>query len=70
MQRLLRFTRHTAVFQRMSATELRILAEEAPGIAERLGILADNLEAHAEEAQTLANRRKLEAFGQNERGYR
>ena len=52
-RRLLRFARHTVAFQRMEATELRILAGQTPGIAEHLTALADKLEAHAEDAQAL-----------------
>ena len=38
----------------MGATELRILAHEAPAVANRLMALADKLDAHAEDAQKLA----------------
>jgi len=37
----------------MGAAELRLLAREAPEIAERLGDLADKLDEHAEAARDL-----------------
>jgi hypothetical protein len=54
-QTLLRFARQTEAFQRMAATELRLLAQQTPEAAHHLTELAEKLEEHADEAKAVKN---------------
>jgi hypothetical protein len=47
MPELVRQARHTVVFLRLAAIELRRIAESAPEIADQLRIIADKLETDA-----------------------
>ncbi len=58
-----RFARHTVAFEHMTATELRLLADRAPELAQPLVALADTLDEHADEGAQFkrANRSVLAA---------
>jgi hypothetical protein len=45
--------RHTAAFERMTAGELRLLAQRLPEVAQYLADLAGKLDEHADEAQAV-----------------
>ncbi len=54
INRAIRFARHTLAFERMAATELRLLARQAPAVAQHLDDLANKLDEHADEAKLIA----------------
>ena len=51
-----RFARYTIAFERMAATELRLLADRAPELARDLIKLADKFDEHADDAVQLSGR--------------